>query len=106
MEPEEMEKIKSVLEDARKKLVDVVKKGKGEADRVTRRAHLKIEIGSLNRQKKDLYEDLGETFYKNFKKPTDRGQGDVAEIVTHIGEIEKRVGSLRSEEHTSELQSH
>jgi len=97
VEREEMEKIKAVLEDARKKLVDVVKKGKGEADRVTKLAQLKIEIGSMNRQKKDLYEDLGEMFYKNFKKPTDKGQAEVAEIVTHIGGLETRIGSLKRE---------
>ncbi len=97
MEREEMDKIKNVLEDARKKLVDVYKKGKGEADRVTKLAQVKIEIGSLKRQRKDLFEDLGENFYKNYKKPTEKGQTDIAEIITHIGEVDKRVGSLKRE---------
>ncbi len=95
MEREEMDKIKHVLEDARKKLVDVYKKGKGEADRVTKLAQVKIEIGSLKRQRKDLFEDLGEIFYKNYKKPTEKGQMDIAEIVTHIGEVDKKTGSLK-----------
>ncbi len=97
MEPEEMEKIKNVLDDARKKLVDVYKKGKGEADRVTKIAQVKIEIGSLKRQRKDLFEDLGENFYKNYKKPTEKGQKEIAEIVTHIAEVDKRIGSLKRE---------
>ncbi len=92
-----MDKIKHVLEDARKKLVDVYKKGKGEADRVTKLAQVKIEIGSLKRQRKDLFEDLGENFYKNYKKPTEKGQIDIAEIVTHVGEVDKRIGSLKRE---------
>ena len=50
----ELEKVKTVLEDFSKKVVEVVKKGKGEADKVTRIAQVKIEIGSLNRQQKDM----------------------------------------------------
>ncbi len=97
MEQEDMDKIKHVLDDARKKLADVYKKGKGEADRVTKLAQVKIEIGSLKRQRKDLFEDLGENFYKNYKKPTEKGQEDIAEVVTHIAEVDKRIGSLKRE---------
>ncbi len=93
----ELDKVKSALEDFRKKFVDVVKKGKGEADRVARLAHLKLEVGSLNRQKKDLFEELGEAFYRNYKKPAKSSEEAVAGLVTHISEVEKRIGSLNRE---------
>ena len=91
----EMEKIKVALEDFGNKVVDAVKKGKGEADKVTRIAQVRIEIGSLNRQQKDLYQELGELFYRNLLKPSKKGEADIAEIVTHIGEVEKNIGSLK-----------
>jgi hypothetical protein len=89
-----MEKVKMALEDFGKKVVDAVKKGKGEADKVTRIAQVKIEIGSLNRQQKDLYQELGELFYKNLTKASKKGEADVAEAVTHIAEVEKNINSL------------
>ena len=82
----EMEKVKVALEDFGKKVVEAVKKGKGEADKVTRIAQVKIEIGSLNRQIKDLYQELGEQFYKNLGKPGKKGEAEVAETVSHISE--------------------
>ena len=42
----ELEKVKDALEDFGKKVVDAVKKGKGEADKVTRIAQVRIEISS------------------------------------------------------------
>ena len=90
----EIEKVKTVLEDFSKKVVEVVKKGKGEADKVTRIAQVKIEIGSLNRQQKDLYQELGELFYKNLGKPSKKGETEVAETVGHISEVEKKTASL------------
>jgi predicted nucleic acid-binding Zn-ribbon protein len=90
----EFEKVKGALEEFGKKVVETVKKGKGEADKVTRTAQLRIETGSLNRQISDLYRELGELFYKNFKKPTKGSQDRIAETVTHIAEVEKKVASL------------
>ena len=63
----ELEKVKGALDDFGKKVVEAVKKGKGGADKVAKTAQVKIEIGSLKRQQKDLYQELGELFYKNFK---------------------------------------
>jgi len=91
----EMEKVKVALEDFGKKVVEAVKKGKGEADKVTKVAQVKIEIGSLNRQQKDLYQELGELFYRNIGKPSKKGEAEVAEVVTHIAEVEKSIGSLK-----------
>ena len=91
----ELEKVKGALEEFGKKVVDAVKKGKGEADKVTKTAQVKIEIGSLGRQQKDLYQELGELFYKNYEKSTAKGQADIAETVTHIAEIDKKMGSLK-----------
>lgn len=91
----ELEKVKAVLEDFSKKVVQVVKKGKGEADKVTRIAQVKIEIGSLSRQQKDLYQELGELFYRNLDKPSKRGELEIAEAVGHIGEVEKNIASLK-----------
>jgi chromosome segregation ATPase len=91
----EMEKVKDALEDFGKKVVEAVKKGKGEADKVTRIAQVKIEIGSLNRQIKDLYLELGEQFYKNLGKPGKKGEAEVAETVGHIAEVEKNISSLK-----------
>jgi len=90
----EMEKVKMALEDFGKKVVEAVKKGKGEADKVTKTAQVKIEIGSLNRQQKDLYQELGELFYKNLGKASKKGEADVAEVVSHIAEVEKNIASL------------
>ena len=91
----EMEKVKAALEDFSKKVVEVVKKGKGEADKVTRTAQVKIEMGSLNRQEKDLYQELGELFYKNLDKPSKKGEAEIAEMVAHIKEVEKSIASLK-----------
>jgi chromosome segregation ATPase len=90
----EMEKVKMALEDFGKKVVEAVKKGKGEADKVTKTAQVKIEIGSLNRQQKDLYQELGELFYKNLGKANKKGEADIAEVVGHIAEVEKNIASL------------
>ena len=91
----EMEKVKTALEDFGKKVIEAVKKGKGEADKVTKVAQVKIEIGSLNRQQKDLYQELGELFYRNISKPSKKGEVEVAEAVTHIAEVEKNLASLK-----------
>lgn len=94
MEKEELEKVKGALDDFRQKIYDVVKKGKGEADRVTKVAQVKLELGSLKRQRKDLCEELGETFYKSYKKPGKKDEAVIADIVAHIDEIDKRSASL------------
>ncbi len=94
METEELEKVKGALDDFRKKLVDVVKKGKGEADRVTKVAQVKLELGSLKRQRKDLFGELGESFYGSYKKPGKKDEAQIADIVSHIAEIEKRAAAL------------
>jgi hypothetical protein len=91
----EMEKVKSALEDFSKKVVEVVKKGKGEADKVTKIAQVRIEIGSLNRQVRDLYQELGEMFYKNLEKPTKKNEDEIAEAVAHIRELDKSLASLK-----------
>jgi hypothetical protein len=91
----ELEKVKGALEDFGKKVVEAVKKGKGEADKVTKVAQVKIEVGSLIRQQKDMFEELGELFYRNYKKTTKAGQDQIAETVTHIAEVDKKVASLR-----------
>lgn len=90
-----MEKVKVALEDFGNKVIEAVKKGKGEADKVTKAAQVRIEIGSLNRQQKDLYQELGELFYRNLAKPSKKGEVDIAEAVTHLGEVEKNIGSLK-----------
>lgn len=90
----ELEKVKGALEDFRKKFVDVMKKGKGEADRVAKVAQVKIEIGSLKRQKKDLFGELGESFYKNYRKPAKKDEETIADIVAHVSEIDKRLAGL------------
>lgn len=90
----ELEKVKGALEDFGKKVVDAVKKSKGEADKVTKVAQIRIEIGSLNRQQKDLFAELGELFYKNYRKPSKTSQDQIAETVTHVAEVEKKVASL------------
>jgi len=91
----EMEKVKAALEDFGKKVIETVKKGKGEADKVTRIAQVKIETGSLNRQLKDLYQELGELFFRNLGKANKKAQTEIAEIVSHITEVEKNIGSLK-----------
>ena len=85
------------LEDFGKKVVTAVKKGKGEADKATRVAQLRIEIGSLNRQMGDLFRDLGELFYKNYNKASKAGQEELVETVTHIAAVEKSIASLKRE---------
>lgn len=90
----ELEKVKGALEDLGKKMVDVVKRSKGEADKVTKVAQIRIEIGSLNRQQKDLYTELGELFYKNYRKPAKSSQDQIAETVTHLAEVERKIASL------------
>ena len=90
----EFEKVKGALEDFGKKVVDAVKKGKGEADKVTKVAQVKIEIGSLSRQRKDLFGELGELFYRNYKKPSKGSQDQIAETVTHVAEVEKKIAGL------------
>jgi len=91
----EFEKVKGALEDFGKKVVEAVKKGKGEADKVTKVAQLRIEVGSLNRQLGDLYRELGELFYRNYNKPGKAGQELVAETVTHIAAVEKKIAGLK-----------
>jgi colicin import membrane protein len=91
----EMEKVKIAIEDFGKRVVEAVKKGKGEADKVTKVAQVKIEIGSHNRQQKDLYQELGEQFYKNLAKPSKKAEAEIAETVTHLAEVEKNIGSLK-----------
>ena len=93
----EFEKVKEALEDFGKKVVTAVKKGKGEADKATRVAQLRIEIGSLNRQMGDLFRDLGELFYKNYNKASKAGQEELVETVTHIAAVEKSIASLKRE---------
>ena len=90
-----MEKVKAAIEDFGKKVVEAVKKGKGEADKVTKIAQVKIEIGPLNRQQKDLHQELGELFYRNLGKPSKKGEAEIAEVVTHLAEVEKNIGSLK-----------
>lgn len=90
----EMEKVKLAIEDFGKKVVEAVKKGKGEADKVTKTAQVKIEIGSLNRQRKDLYQELGELFYKNLGKTSKKGEQDIAEVVSHLAEVDRNINSL------------
>lgn len=90
----EMEKVKVAIEDFGKKVVEAMKKGKGEADKVTKIAQVKIEIGSLNRQQRDLYQELGELFYRNLGKASKKGEAEIAEAVTHIAEVDKNIGSL------------
>jgi len=91
----ELEKVKGALEDFGKKVVDAVKKGKGEADKVAKSAQVKIEIGSLQRQQKELYQELGELFYKNYRKPAKKAEAAMTESVTHIDAVEKQVASLK-----------
>jgi histone H1/5 len=91
----ELEKVKDALEDFGKKVVDAVKKGKGEADKVTRIAQVRIEISSLGRQRKDLSLELGELFYANLQKATAKGQTEIAETVANITELDKKVASLK-----------
>ncbi|MDF1535088.1 MAG: hypothetical protein P1S46_01120 [bacterium] len=90
----EFEKVKEALEDFGKKIVDAVKKGKGEADKVTRIAQVRIEVGSLGRQRKDLCLELGDLFYANLQKASAKGQADIAETVANISELDKRVAGL------------
>ena len=90
----EMEKVKVAIEDFGKKVVEAMKKGKGEADKVTKTAQVKIEIGSLNRQRRDLYQELGELFYRNLGKASKKGETEIAENVSHIAEVDKNIGSL------------
>ena len=91
----ELEKVKEALEDFGKKVVDAMKKGKGEADKVTRIAQVRIEISSLGRQRKDLCLELGELFYANLQKATSKGQTEIAETVANITELDKKVASLK-----------
>ena len=91
----ELEKVKDALEDFGKKVVDAMKKGKGEADKVTRIAQVRIEISSLGRQRKDLCQELGELFYANLQKATAKGQTEVTEMVAHITELDKKVAGLK-----------
>ena len=90
----EMEKVKVAIEDFGKKVVEAMKKGKGEADKVTKIAQVKIEIGSLKRQRRDLYQELGEQFYRNLGKTSKKGEAEIAETVTHIAEVDNNIGSL------------
>ncbi len=91
----EIEKVRDALEDFGKRVVSAVKKGKGEADKVTKIAQLRIEVGSLNRQIGDLYRELGELFYRNYSKKSKKGQEQVAETVTHIAAVEKKIAMLK-----------
>ena len=91
----ELEKVKDALEEFGKKVVDAVKKGKGEADKVTRIAQVRIEISSLGRQRKDLCLELGELFYANLQKTTSKGQTEIAETVANVTELDKKVASLK-----------
>ena len=91
----ELEKVKAALDDFGKQVAEVLKKGKGEADKVARTAHAKFEIGSLKRQQKDLYQELGELFYNNLKKATKKAQAEIAEAVTDLKEIDKKIASLQ-----------
>jgi|GEM_PF-5501586 len=93
----ELEKMKEALEDFGKKVLDAVKKGKGEADKVTRVAQLKIEAGSLNRQVGDLFRELGELFYRNYNKPGKAVQEQLVETVGQIAAIEKNIAGLKRE---------
>lgn len=93
----ELEKVKGALEDFGKRVVEAVKKGKGEVDKVAETAQVKLEIGSLTRQKKDLYQELGELFYTNFRKGSKKGEADVAECVGHLTELDKKVAILNRE---------
>jgi len=93
----EFEKVKDALEDFGRKVVSAVKKGKGEADKATRVAQLRIEIGSMNRQMGDLFQDLGELFYKNYNKSSKAGQEELVETVTHIATVEKNIAALKRE---------
>ncbi|UCG38706.1 MAG: hypothetical protein JSV00_00250 [bacterium] len=93
----ELEKVKGALEDFGKKVVDAVKKGKVEADKVTKVAQVKIELGSLNRQRRDLFQELGELFYGNYRKASKKGQDDIAETVTHIVELDRKISRLNRE---------
>ncbi len=90
----ELEKVKAALDDFGKQVAEALKKGKGEVDKVARTAQIKIEIGSLKRQQKDLYQELGELFYNNLKKATKKTQAEIAEAVADIKEIEKKIASL------------
>ena len=93
----EFERVKDALEDFGKKVVTAVRKGKGEADKATRVAQLRIEIGSLNRQMGDLFRDLGELFYRNYNKASKSGQEELVETVTHIAAVEKNIAALKRE---------
>jgi predicted nucleic acid-binding Zn-ribbon protein len=93
----ELEKMKEALEDFGKKVVDALKKGKGEADKATRVAQLRIEIGSLNRQVGDLFRELGELFYRNYNKPGKAAQEQLVETVGHIAAIERNIAGLKRE---------
>lgn len=93
----ELEKMKEALEEFGKKVVNAVKKGKGEADKATRVAQLRIEAGSLNRQVGDLFRELGELFYRNYNKPGKAAQEQLVETVGHIAAIEKNIAGLKRE---------
>lgn len=90
----ELAKVKDALEDFGKQIAEAVKKGAGEAGKVPGIAQVKIEIGSLKRQQKDLFQELGELFYKNYSKATKKEQEDIAEAVTGLTEIDKKIASL------------
>ncbi len=90
----ELAKVKVALEDFGKQIAAAVKKGAGEAGKVPGIAQVKIEIGSLRRQQRDLYQELGELFYQNCSKATKKGQEDIAEVVTGLAEIDKKIASL------------
>ncbi len=92
-----MEKVKNAIEDFGKKVVEAVKRGKGEADKVARTAQVKLEIGSLKRQQRDLYQELGELFYRNLGKKGKKDEAQVAECVSHIAEVDRKVASLNRE---------
>ena len=91
----EMEKVLAALEDFGKKVVVAVKKGKGEADRMARMAQIRLEISSLDRQRRETFQELGELFYSNYSKPSKGAQEALAELVAHIGQTDRQVASLR-----------
>ena len=91
----ELAKVKDALENFGKQITEVLKKGMDETSKVKSIAQVKFEIGSLKRQQKDLYQELGELFYNNLKKATKKAQAEIAEAVTDIKDIDKKITSLQ-----------
>ncbi len=93
----DVETIKSFLDDLWKQAQGMLTKGKRRTEEVAHAAKIKMDMYLLTSKKGDLYQKLGEDFYTSSKrrKPSVKKQQKLFSVIQEIRDIEAHEKSLK-----------